>query len=239
VRLDVTLVDRFGGELALDHDVRLGEASRNVPERELHALGHVRRLRRLRLDTDRVHVVVKQRRAGLHRLGNVQHVRQHLVLDCDQLQRLGGDRFAHRCYRSDRVPFVERLLARHHVARHVAVVDHHLAGRNECGRQIGEIGRGDHRLHAGQRQRLRRVDRLDAGVRMGAAQHLADQHVRHTDVGAEPGAAGDFVDPVGAQWPRSHDLEQPLVQSLHRNVVHPQLLRISPAASSTARTILS
>ena len=45
-------------------------------------------LRRLRLDADRVHVVVKQRRVGLHRLRHVHHVRQHLVLDFDELQRL-------------------------------------------------------------------------------------------------------------------------------------------------------
>jgi hypothetical protein len=76
MRLDVALVHRLGVELALNHDIGLGEAGGDVPERELDALGDVGRLRRPGLDADRVHLLMQQRRIGLHCPGHVQHVRQ-------------------------------------------------------------------------------------------------------------------------------------------------------------------
>ena len=91
MRLDVALVHGLGVELALDHDVGLGEALLHVAERELDPLGDVRGLGRRRLDARGDHVLVQQRRAALHRLDHVDHVRQDLVVDLDQLQRLPGD----------------------------------------------------------------------------------------------------------------------------------------------------
>ena len=81
--------------------------------------------------------VVQDRRVGLHRLGDVDHVRQHLVLDLDQLQRLLGDRLDDGGDGGDRMALVERLLARHDVARDVAQVHLHLAGRHD---QVGLLG---------------------------------------------------------------------------------------------------
>ena len=43
---------------------------------------------------------------------------------------------------------------------------------------------------------LSKLDRLDAGVRVRAAQHLAEQHARHGEVGAVGGAAGHLLHAV-------------------------------------------
>ena len=102
VRLDVALVHGLGGELALDDDVGLLEAGRDVAQHELDALGDVGGRLGRRLDAGRDHVLVQQRRAGLHRLDHVDDVRQHLVVDLDQLQRLLGD--ALRWWRRRRRP---------------------------------------------------------------------------------------------------------------------------------------
>ncbi len=63
--------------------------------------------------------------------------------------------------------------------------------------EIDEVLAGHHGFDARQRQGLVEVDRLDARVRMRAAQHLAVQHAGLREVGAEGGAAGDLLDAVG------------------------------------------
>ena len=52
-------------------------------------------------------------------------------------------------------------------------------------------------LTPGKASGLVEVDRLDAGVRMGAAQDLAIQHAGLREVGAEGRPAGDLVDAIG------------------------------------------
>ena len=149
---------------------------------------------------------MQDRRVGLHRLGDVDDVRQHLVVDLDQRQRLLGDRLRHRGDGGNRMALVERLLARHDVARDVAHVHLHLAGRHDQVGLVGEVLGRDHRLHAGQRLGLRGVDRLDDGVGVRAAQHLADQLAGQVEVGAEAGAAGHLVGAVGTIGTRADPL---------------------------------
>ena len=91
MRLDVALVHGLGVEGALDHEIGLGEARRDVADRELDPLGDVGGLVRRRLDACGEQVLVQQRRVVRHRLDDVDHVRQRLVLDLDQLERLLGD----------------------------------------------------------------------------------------------------------------------------------------------------
>jgi hypothetical protein len=196
VRLDVALMHGLGVELALDHDVGLCKTFGGVAERELDPLGDVRGLRRRRFDTRREHVLVQQRRPTLHRLDHVDHMRQDLVVDLDQLQRLPGDRRAGGGHRGHGMPLVEDLLARHDVAHHVAIVDQHLARRHELRGHVLEVVARHHRLDARQRQRLGDVDRPDPRVRMRAAQDPADQHAGHGQIGAEAGPSGDLVDAV-------------------------------------------
>ena len=84
MRLDITLVDRLGRELALDDHVCLCKSGFQIAETELDALGDIGRFLRCGLDSDREHVVVQQRRIGLHRRLDVDHVRQHFIVDIDQ-----------------------------------------------------------------------------------------------------------------------------------------------------------
>ena len=196
LRLDVALVRRLGAELALDDDVGLGETGVDVAELGGQHGREVRRLGRRRRDALGDLVLVQQRRVGGHRLLDVDDVRQHLVLDLDQLQRALGDQLRGGGDGSDGVAVVQHLLARHHAARHVAEVDHEFArGGNQHG-HVGEVIAGDHGLDAGQLLGGRGVDALDARVRMPGAQHLADELVGQIDVGGVAGLAGHLVDGV-------------------------------------------
>ena len=92
---------------------------------------------------------MQQRRVGLHRLGDVDHVRQDLVLDLDQAQCLLGDGVGGGGDGGHGMAFIEHLLARHDVARDVAQVDLHFAGGNGEVGLLGEILRRHDRLYAG------------------------------------------------------------------------------------------
>ena len=225
MRLDIALMHRAGGEAALDDDLGLGEAFRDVALLDLEPAGDVGRLA-LELDE-----VVQDRRVGLHRVVDLDRPRQHLVVDLDQLAGLGRDRLGGGGDGRDRMAGEQRLLARHHVAAHPAHVldaEHHRL----VDREVDDVARGDHRLHAGQRLRLRGVDRLDARMRMRAAQDLAPDHAGHGGVGGKGRASGDLVDAVGTNGA----LADPLVVG---DDVHCAASRISAAVSRTARTILS
>ena len=122
LRLDIGLMHRRGLERHLDDLVGRREAGLDVAEIELVALRDVRRRLRRRLDAARHHVLEQQRRVRLHRLVDVDDVRQHLVVDLDQRQRLVGDGLAGGRHGGDRMALIEHLLARHDVARHVPEV---------------------------------------------------------------------------------------------------------------------
>ena len=236
LRLDIALVHRLGVELALDDHLGLRESRGDVAAAVLQAFGHVGGPLRLRLDPYRILAFVQQRGARLHRLDHVDHMRQHLVFDLDQRQRRLRHRFGGRRHRRHRMAVVEHLLARHHVARDVAEIDHQFAHRRHFIRHFGEIVARHHRLDPGQRQRGRNVDGLDARVSVRAAQYLADQLSGQVVVGAEARAAGHLVDTVGPQRPRADEFEVLLFVLEHGR--HDQASRISRAASSTASMIL-
>jgi hypothetical protein len=104
--------------------------------------------------------------SGVSRAGEL------LVVDLDQVQRVARNLFAGR---GDG----RHLLAgeAHHLARQrEAFLVVHAPGHRR------PVGARHHRLHAGQRERLRRIDAHDAGVRVGAAQHLPVQHAGELDV---------------------------------------------------------
>ncbi len=91
MRLDIALMHRLGGEVALDNNVGRLEACLDVAKLELDPLGDIRRLVRRWLDALREHVVMQDRRVILHRFVDIDDVRQHLVIDLDQIDRLVGD----------------------------------------------------------------------------------------------------------------------------------------------------
>ena len=116
------------------------------------------------------HVLEQQRRVRLHRLVDVDDVRQHLVIDLDQRERLVGDGLAGGRDGGDRMALVEHLLARHDVARHVPEIHRDALGADILELLVGQVLAGHHRLDAGQRRRLRRVDRADARMGVRRAQ---------------------------------------------------------------------
>ncbi len=225
MRLDIALVHRTGGEAALDHDFGFGKTLRDVALLDFEPAGDVGRLAFELVE------LVQDRRVRLERVVDLDRPRQHFVIDLDQLAGLRRDRFRGGGHGGDGVAGEQRLFARHHVAAHPA---HVLDAEHDrfVEREIDDVARGDHRLDAGQRFRLRGVDRLDARVRMRAAQHLAPDHAGHIGVGGKRRAARDLVDAVRANGA----LADPLVVG---NDVHCAAPCISAAVSITARTILS
>jgi hypothetical protein len=177
MRLDVALVHRLGLEAALDDDFGRSEPGLDVAQRVLKLAGDIGGGGRTRLGADVAHVLVQNGRARLHGLVDVDHPGQDLVVDLDQLERLGGDparRCRDRCHGMARV---EYLIARHDIAAVEAqVLD--AEDRRLVPRELHEVAAGHDGFDAGQRGRLLEVDRLDTGMRMGAAQDLAHQHAR-------------------------------------------------------------
>ena len=125
---------------------------------------------------------MEQRRVRPHRLARVHHRRQQLVIDLDQADRLGGDVRAARRDGRDRVAAVQDLVLGQDVVAQVAHVG--LAQLSEPGARgaVRHVGAGDDRVHPRQRRRLPGIDRLDARVRVGAAEHLAVQQPRQLDI---------------------------------------------------------
>jgi hypothetical protein len=154
-----------------------------------------------------------------------------LVLDLDEVECRLGDRLGGGGDGGDRMAFVERLLARDDIARDIAQVDLHLAGRDDLVGLLGEVLGRHHGLHAGQRFGGRNVDRLDHGMGVRAAQHLARELARHVEISAEAGAASHLVGAVRTVGTRA----DPFVLGL----AHRAVSLISAATSMTARTILS
>ncbi len=175
--------------------------------------------------------LVQNRRVGPDRVVDLDRPRQHFVVDLDQFAGFRRDRLCGGDDRRDRMAGEQRFLARHHIAAHPA---HVLDAEHDrlVDRKIHNVARGDHRLDARHRLRLRDVDAPDARVRMRAAQNLAPDHAGHRGIGGEGRASRDLVGAVGANGA----LADPLVVG---NDVHCAASRISAAVSRTARTILS
>ena len=164
-----------------------------------HPRGDIGRLIRCRLDALGEHLLVQDRCVGLHRIDDVDDMRQDFVIDFDQLQRRSRDGFAGRRHRGHRVPVIHRLFAGHHVAGDIVEIDDQLARRRGFVRQIGKIVAGDDRLDAGQRFSAFVVS-MDLMIRVGvgAAQNLADQLSGQIVIGRIAGGTGYLVDRVVA-----------------------------------------
>jgi hypothetical protein len=121
-------------------------------------------------------VVADERRVGVQRRACVDDRRQRLVVDVDQRQRVSRDVLV--CGNDERhlLTLEADLVTRQH--RLGVVGDRRHPGQTE---RLQVLGR-DHRGHSGQRQGRRGVDRVDPGVRIGAAQHRAVNHPRQADV---------------------------------------------------------
>ncbi len=198
VRFDIGLVHGGGLELVLDHDIGRGKTRVEVADLEFQPLRDVGGPARRRLDPARDHVGEQQRRIRGHRGIDVDDMRQDFVLHVDQRARRRGNGIADRSHRGDRMTFVQHLLTRHDVARHVPEIHRHPFGADIFEILLREVGRGDHRAHAGQRRGAAGIDGDDAGMGMRGAEDLAHQGAGHLHVGAVHGAAGHLGHAVGA-----------------------------------------
>ncbi len=118
-----------------------------------------------------------ERRAVLLRLERVEHDRQRLVLDLDQVARVLGDVAVLGDHGRDRLAVVAHLLDGDHVLDDRAGAE---GGKRR--RMLGDVGARDDADHAGQRLGLRRVDGDDARVRVRAAHDRRMRHVLELDV---------------------------------------------------------
>ena len=166
------------------HDLVGGrETGRKIAQLVFDPFGNVGRLRR-GLDPAGDQVGKQERRIWLHRLIDIDNMRQHLVIDRYQRQRLVGYRLAGCRHRGHGMALVERLLARHDVARHMPKILRDAFRADIVELLLWEVRGGHHRLNAGQRGCLRGVDRANARMGVGRAQDAADQHTRHRQVRA-------------------------------------------------------
>ena len=207
VRLDVALMHRRGFETHFDDFFGGGKTRRHIADFKLDFFGDIRRLGRRRLDAARNHVLEQQRGVGFHRVFDVDHMRQHFVIDFDQLQRLGGNRRRGRGNRSQRVSFVQHFFTRHDVARHVPEILRHALRAEIFKFVIRQIGRRNHAFDARQFERLAGVNFLDACMRVRRTQDFAPQHARQVVVSAVLRGAGKLGYAVRTIRAGADDLE--------------------------------
>ena len=152
-------------------------------------------------------VVVEKGRTVLHRVEHPGHARQHFVIDLDLRRGFFGEMDVRRGDGRHGVAPVKSLALGQAVGRHVSQVDFPcLAHDGELFVQVGEIGGGDDGEHAGNRQRLSHVDRLDLRMGVGAADDLAMRHVRQLHVGRVDRLAGHLVGTVVPDGARAENL---------------------------------
>ena len=186
---------------------------------------------------------MQQRCIGRHRGLDLQHMRQHLVADIDQLQRSLCNVRCRGSHCGYRMADIKHLVPRHAVFAQRAQRGGALAGFEFDVVQFREIGRRHYRLDAGQRTRRRSVNRHDPGMGMRAALDAAGEHAGKAQVGTEVGSTGDFFSAIGANRALADDLQGGGLAHVGHDVASNSsaavAARICVAASCTARTILS
>ena len=128
------------------------------------------------------------RRAVRHqRLFRIDHERQRLVAHPDFFGGVLGQRAAVGDHGDDPFAGIAGLSDRERMALHLRRIEpvHQRIGRR------GEFIAGQHIMHAGHRQRRRRIDRDDARGRMLRRQDRDMQHALERDIGDEMARAGD------------------------------------------------
>ena len=96
-------------------------------------------------------------------------------------------------------------------------------------------GLREERLAQGRRERLGRVDRLDAGVRVLAAHEQRVQHAGQDEVGEVAALAGDQAQVLLAREAGAEPVTRLFLHAAHR--APPVFSRSTRAASLTARTM--
>ena len=147
-------------------------------------------------------------RAVRHSVVSVHHRRQNFVVHIYERGCFLGEMLACRGDRGNGMPHVQSLFARHDIAAEKAVVDRSaFLLVDELCRRFGEVGGGNDRVDARQRERAAGVDAANVGVGVRAANHLRVQQTRHGGIGGVSGASRNLVHAVVPHGPRPHDLE--------------------------------
>ena len=136
-------------------------------------------------------VVVDERRARLRRSDEIDRRRLGRIVDRDQVQRvLGeiaavGDHQRHRLADETHLARCQRPMGARLDEAGVLVEQRH-------GRVGGaQVLVGNHRMHAGERERRARLDAREARLGVGAAEHRRVQHVGETNVVDEARPPGE------------------------------------------------
>ena len=116
----------------------------HLPRRLRERLVDLAEGERARVGDVRAELLVHERRAVLPRLERVEHDRQRLVLDLDQVARVLGDVAVLGDHRRDRLAVVAHLLDRDHV-----LDDRAGAERGQRRRALGDVGAGDDAITPG------------------------------------------------------------------------------------------
>ena len=121
-------------------------------------------------------IVAQAGHAGIHGVVRIDLRRQPLVFDRDEIDRVGGDIAVLGHDEGDFLALEQHFVAGQH-GLHVAS-----EGGHEIELQGFQIGRGQHRLHPRQLERRLLVDRFDAGMAIGRADEIAEQHAREFQI---------------------------------------------------------
>ena len=187
------------GEFLLDDHIGFLETFLDVALGELDMGGNIALLVGTLAKVGGGQVFMQKRGVIDHGLANVHHRRQDFVFHFDQVKSSFGNVLVHRRHGCDGVALVESLAAGQQVvAGHLGAAG---GVRLVC---AGHVLAGYHGFDARHGQRLAHVNRLDAGVGMGAAQHLAVQHSGGLIVTTVFGPPGHLVGAVGADGTGTH-----------------------------------
>ena len=142
------------------------------------------------------HVVVQQRRAGSQRLVRAHYARQVAVFDFDESGRVLCGRRAVGDDQRDRFADEPHFAVSEHRAlrrpRLHAVAPRYRQRMRRPGITRGDrVGAGKHLLDAGMRERRRRLERHDVGMRAVGAHEIPVQLARNVPVGRVLAGAGD------------------------------------------------
>ena len=146
-----------------------------------HVLGRLARLGR-RVAHDHVAVAARVGAARPQAVERVERERERLEIDLDLLDRVRRDPLAVGGDGEDRLPFEEGLVGDAGLVERVV---------------LGEVLLGEDRVHAGHRQRRRRVDLAHPAVRHRRQHALREQHAVGAPVLGVAGAPGDLGVVVG------------------------------------------
>ena len=198
MRLDIALVHGLGLEAALDDHVGLLEAGLDVAELELDRARRCWTACRLRLDASVNMSSCRIGAPGFIASSTSIDMRQHLVVDLDQLQRLLGDPLALVAATAATAWPSYSALSRAITLRHSQRCPGCLSIAGPCsnGKSTMSLD-GDDGLDARQRLAPSSVDRLMRAWACGLRSTLPPDHAGHGRVGADTRRGRDLVHAVG------------------------------------------